>query len=76
MSLVARRYNVNANLVFSWWRQYPEEVHDAGTGRFVVVLVQATVEGEADTVTTVSCARGWCCGRRRAGWRSRRRTLG
>ena len=51
MSLVARRYNVNANLVFSWWRQYPEEVHDAGTGRFVVVLVQATVEGEADTVT-------------------------
>ena len=47
VSIVARRYNVNANQVFTWRRLYREPAGDAGAGRFVPVVVEATPEGEA-----------------------------
>ena len=51
VSVVARRYNVNANQVFTWRRQYREPEGDAETGRFVPVVVGATREGEAGAPT-------------------------
>ena len=51
VSIVARRYNVNANQVFTWRRPYREPARDAGAGRFVPVVVEATPEGEADAST-------------------------
>ena len=47
VSVVARRYNVNANQVFKWRQLYREAVGDAGAGRLVPVVVEATPEGEA-----------------------------
>ena len=47
VSVVARRYNVNANQVFTWRRQYREPEGDAEAGRLVPVVVEATPEGEA-----------------------------
>ena len=46
MSIVARRYNVNANQVFKWRRLYRELARDVGPGRFVPVVVEATPDGE------------------------------
>ena len=46
-SVVARRYNVNANQVFTWRRQYCEPEGDAEAGRLVPVVVEATPQGEA-----------------------------
>ena len=47
VSVAARRYNVNANQVFTWRRQYCEPEGDAEAGRLVPVVVEATPEGEA-----------------------------
>ena len=44
VSVVARRYDVNANLVFSWRRQYPELARMAGG--FVPVVVSSTEGAE------------------------------
>ena len=49
VSVVARRYNVNANQVFTWRRQYREPEGDSAAGRLVPVVVEATPEGEAGT---------------------------
>ena len=38
VSVVARRYNVNANQVFTWRRQYREPEGDAETGRLVPIV--------------------------------------
>ena len=51
VSIVARRYNVNANQVFTWRRLYREPAGDAGAGRLVPVVVEATPEGGADAST-------------------------
>ena len=51
VSVVARRYNVDANQVFTWRRQYREPEGDAGAGRFVPVVVEATREGGAGAST-------------------------
>ena len=48
VSIVARRYNVNANQVFKWRRLYRELARDVGLGRFVPVVVKATPDGEVD----------------------------
>ena len=47
VSVVARRYNVNANQVFTWRRQYRGPEGDAEAGRLVPVVVEATPQGEA-----------------------------
>jgi transposase len=39
VSLVARRYDVNANQVFSWRKRYRDEVGGAGAPHLVPVLV-------------------------------------
>ena len=44
VSVVARRHDVNANLVFSWRRQYRELAHMAGG--FVPVVVSSTEDAE------------------------------
>ena len=44
VSVVARRHDVNANLVFSWRRQYRELARMAGG--FVPVVVSSTEEAE------------------------------
>ena len=48
VSIVARRYNVNANQVFKWRRLYRELARDVGPGRFLPVVVDATSDGEVD----------------------------
>ncbi len=47
VSVVARRYNVNANQVFTWRRRFREAARDAGAGRLVPVVVEAPCDGEA-----------------------------
>jgi transposase len=39
VSVVARRYDVNANQVFSWRKRYRDEAGGAGTAQLVPVLV-------------------------------------
>jgi transposase len=39
VSVVARRYDVNANQVFSWRRRYRDEVGGAGAAQLVPVVV-------------------------------------
>ena len=38
VSIVARRYNVNANQVFTWRRLFREPARDTGVGGFVPVV--------------------------------------
>ena len=47
VTVVARRYNVNANQVFTWRQLYREPARDAGSGRFVPVVVETTPDGDA-----------------------------
>ena len=49
--MVAQRYNLNANQVFKWQRLFREPERDAGTGRFVPVVVEAAPGHEADAAT-------------------------
>ena len=51
VSIVARRYNVNANQVFNWRRLYREAACDVGPGRLVPVVVEATPDGAAGAAT-------------------------
>ena len=50
VSVVARRYNVNANQVFTWRRQYREEAGDAGAGRFVIRRAPLTPQIDASSM--------------------------
>ena len=51
VSVVARRYNVNANQVFKWRRLFRESEHAGGVGRFVPVVVEAAPGQEPDAAT-------------------------
>ena len=46
VSVVARRYNVNANQVFTWRWLCSEAARDAGAGRLVPMVVEAPSDGE------------------------------
>ena len=48
VSIVARRYNVNANQMFKSRRLYRDLARDVGPGRFVPAVVEATPDGEVD----------------------------
>ncbi len=50
MSLVARRYDVNANQVFNWRKRYRDEVGDAATPPLVPVLVTPDRPAPASSV--------------------------
>ena len=69
--MVAQRYNLNANQIFSWWRLFRELERGAGAGRFVPVVVEAAPGQEPDAATmsppSESVVRASL---RRAGWRS------
>ena len=45
--MVAQRYNLNANEVFSWRRLFREPEHAGGAGRFVPVVVERAPSHEA-----------------------------
>ena len=51
LRLGARRYNVNANQVFTWRREYREPPRDVRAGRFVPVVIEVTPDGKAGTAT-------------------------
>ena len=51
VSIVARRYNVNANQVFRWRRLFREPARDTGTGGFVPVVVGAAPSHEVGAAT-------------------------
>ena len=68
VSVVARRYDLNTNQLFTWRRHFRELANDAGNGGFVPAVVDASPGGDADGATMVSPSG---VSRRRAGWRSR-----
>lgn len=49
VSMVAQRYNVNANRIFRWRHLSREPVRAAGTGRFSPVVVEAAPGQQAGT---------------------------
>ena len=46
--MVAQRYNLNANQVFKWRRQFREPERAAGSGRFVPAVFEAAPGQEPD----------------------------
>ena len=50
VSVVARRYDVNANQVFSWRKRYRDEVGSASAPQLVPVLVTADQQASAAPV--------------------------
>ena len=52
VSMVARRYNLNANQIFRWRRLFREAEQVAGTGRFVPVVIEGAEDQEAATAAT------------------------
>ena len=49
--MVAQRYNLNANQIFRWRRQFRDAERAGGAGRFVPVVVEATPGQEPDAAT-------------------------
>ena len=51
VSIVARRYNVNANQVFAWRRLFRAPAHDGGTSGLVPVVVGVAAGRELGAAT-------------------------
>ena len=68
VSVVARRNDVNANLLFTWCRRYGKRAVEAGSGGLVPVVV------EPDRLLPPPKEAGAGPIRRLGGWRSRWRT--
>ena len=49
--MVAQRYNLNANQIFRWRRQFRDSERAGGVGRFVPVVVEAAPGQEAGKTT-------------------------
>ena len=49
--MVAQRYNLNANQIFSWRRLFREPERVGGAGRFVPVVVEGAPGHEAGAAT-------------------------
>lgn len=74
VSVVARRYNVNANQVFTWRRQYCEPEGDAEAGRLVPVDVARHCQPHA-ILRPTSLREGAFSNRFLVGWEKRSRPL-
>ena len=55
VSVVARRHDVNTNLLFTWRRRYGTEVQGTGSARFVPAVITSDAMAQAATpVQTVA----------------------
>ena len=63
VSVVARRNDVNANLLFAWRRRYGKQAAEIGSGGHVPVVMEPSGARPplADTVTSVAPATGHSC---------------